>query len=156
MQELVYKEGISHIIKSFNLLTFPKKEWVPFNLHYSSVISGAFSSRNQNIPNTDGSQPVCILSSALAKRCLPLCDCKVATLEYLKRFGCSPRAMQHHHLVTNPQKRSLLFWFDLLLQQASLLHGLRCHNMCAAHEPPHHGLWWGGGESNNAAAKGHA
>lgn len=25
MQELVYKEDISHIIKTFNLLTFPKK-----------------------------------------------------------------------------------------------------------------------------------
>ena len=121
MQELVYKEDISHIINLFNSLTFPKKEWVSFNSHYSSVISGAFSSRNYNDPNTDAQQPVRLLSSALAECCLPLWECKVAALEHLKSFGCSctpclPSAMQHPHLVTNPQKRSLLLWFDLLLQ----------------------------------------
>lgn len=48
--------------------------------------------------------------------------------------------MLHHHLVTNPQIRSLLFWFDLLLQ----LH----HSLPKGLPPPHpetpwhvHGTW---------------
>lgn len=62
LQELVYKEGIFYIFKSFNWLTFPKKEWVSFNLPYSPLICGAFGSRNQNFPNTDVLQPMHILS----------------------------------------------------------------------------------------------
>lgn len=62
LQELVYKEGIFYIFKSFNWLTFPKKEWVSFNLPYSPLICGAFGSRNQNFPNTDVLQPMHIRS----------------------------------------------------------------------------------------------
>lgn len=71
---------------------------------------------------------------SLCKLCLPLCECKVAILEYLKSSGCShtlhpPTAMTHTH------KRRLLFWLSSLdhttaCQWASLLHGLRCHCVC--------------------------
>lgn len=80
-----------------------------------------------------------------AQSALSFSECKVDHLEYLKSFGCSctlhlPSAMLHHHLVTNPQIRSLLFWFDLLLQ----LH----HSLPKGLPPPHpetpwhvHGTW---------------
>lgn len=145
---------------------FQKNERAPFNSHNSydsPVVSGALGSRSPNLPCTGARMPECVFSSALAKCCLPRCGHQAAALEYLESFACclctvcSPSAIQNHHLETNPQKRNLLFCFDLLLQPsrrpvtspctdfpALLLQGARCRDMCAAHEPPRPGLQRGG------------
>lgn len=129
-QELAYKEGISHIFKSFYLLTFTEKEWVPFNSHYSSIMSGTFSSRNQNNPNTDALQLVCILSLTCSCRVLPSplwlqsCCSGISEELWLFLYPALPSATQHHHPGTNLQKRNLLFWTDLLQTHCSLPTGL--------------------------------